>query len=143
MENVKLFVATKAFIVHEGKVLIIRESNTYADGTKFEKFDLPGGRLKPGEQFNESLIREVREETGLEISIERPIHVDEWKPKVRGEQWQIVGIFFICRATSTAVVLSQDHDAYEWIDPRECRKYNLMDNYFRAFELYLEYETKQ
>lgn len=139
----QLFVATKAFIVHKGKVLIIRESNTYTDGTKFEKFDLPGGRLKPGEKFNESLVREVQEETGLEVTIEKPIHVDEWRPVVRGEQWQIVGIFFVCRAAKNEVLLSQDHDQYLWIDPRECKKYNLMDNYFRAFELYLEYEKKQ
>ena len=143
MDDVKLFVATKAFIVHEGKILIIRESNTYADGTKYEKFDLPGGRLKPGEKFNESLLREVKEETGLEVSIEQPIHVDEWRPKVRDEQWQIVGIFFVCRANTREVTLSEDHDQYEWIDPRECRNYNLMDNYFRAFELYLEYEARK
>ncbi len=143
MNSVQLFVATKAFIVHEGKVLIIRESGTYTDGTNSGKYDVVGGRVKPGEKFDESLKREVMEETGLIVTVEKPVHVGEWRPVVREEQWQIIGIFFVCRAKSSEVTLSQDHAEYQWIDPKEYMNYPLIDNLKPAFEAYLEYERKQ
>ena len=62
----------------------------------------------------------------------------EWRPIVRGEQWQIVGTFFISYASTDNVKLSEDHDEYLWIDPKEYKKYNLIDNLFPAFESYLK-----
>lgn len=63
--------------------------------------------------------------------------MNEWRPVVRGEQWQIVGTFFECMAESGNVVLSADHEEYIWIDPKEYDKYNIIDNLIPAFESYL------
>ncbi len=128
--------ATKAFIVCDGKVLILRESSTYEDGTNVARYDLPGGRLTPGEQVFEALKREVREETGLDISIDKPLSVGEWRPKVRGEQWQVVGIFFECSTATPNVSLSEDHDAYEWITPSDFASFPLIDNLVPLFKEY-------
>jgi len=81
----KIFVATKAFIVFNGKVLILRESTKYEDGANAARFDVPGGRLQPGQRFDESLLREIQEETGLAVKIGKPFFVNEWRPVVRGE----------------------------------------------------------
>lgn len=132
----KLFVATKAFINHRGKILILRESNTYTDGTNTEKYDVAGGRLTPGEKFNDALQREIKEETGLDVDIGKPFHAGEWRPVVRGEQWQVVGIFFECFAKSDEVILSEDHNGYEWIDPKHYAEFNIIDNLATAFEAY-------
>ncbi len=135
--SIKLFVATKAFIDYKGKVLILRESDQYQDGTNMGRFSMPGGRIEPGQRFDESLLREVKEETGLDIRIGRPFFVNEWRPVVREEQWQIVGTFFECFAGSKNVELSQDHDAFEWIDPKDYKNCNLVDNLMLVFESYL------
>ena len=132
-----LFVATKAVIVFNEKVLLLREAGLYKDGTNVGRYDLPGGRLKPGEHFQEALKREVLEETGLAVVVGDPVAVCEWRPVVRGVQWQVVGIFFECHADSAEVVLSGDHDQYEWINPREYKKYNIIDNLEPVFEKYL------
>jgi len=134
----KIFVATKAFIVFRGKILILRESAKYEDGSNVARFDVPGGRLQPGQRFDESLLREITEETGLTVKIGKPFFVNEWRPVVRGERWQIVGTFFECEANSGVVSLSEDHDAYEWIEPREYEQYNLIPNLLPAFEAYLD-----
>ena len=47
----KLFVAMKAFVVHEGHVLILRESSAYEDAGNVARYDVPGGRIKPGEHL--------------------------------------------------------------------------------------------
>lgn len=72
MEVNKIFVATKAFVLYEGKVLILRESGKYVDGTNVGRYDVVGGRVEPGQRFAESLRREITEETGLEVQIGRP-----------------------------------------------------------------------
>lgn len=136
--DIKLFTATKAFIVYNGKVLLLKESTKYADGANAGRFDVPGGRVKPGQRFDESLLREILEETGLSVKIGRPFFVNEWRPVVRGEQWQIVGTFFECLAESDQVVLSEDHEEFLWIEPKEYQNYNLIDNLIPAFESYLE-----
>ncbi|MEK7680652.1 MAG: NUDIX domain-containing protein [Patescibacteria group bacterium] len=135
--DIKIFVATKAFIVKDGKVLLLKESNKYKDGTNSGRFDVPGGRVEPGQRFDESLSREIKEETGLDVKIGRPFFVNEWRPVVRGEQWQIVGTFFECLAESSEVKLSEDHEEFVWIDPKSYKQLNLIDNLIPAFESYV------
>lgn len=135
--DIKLFVATKAFIVHAGKVLILRESSRYGDGSNTGAYDVAGGRVKPGQRFDESLRREITEETGLGVEIQEPFFVNEWRPVVRGEQWQIVGIFFRCTSETDKVKVSEDHDDYQWIDPGNYRDYHLIENLHPAFEAYI------
>ncbi|MFA6304577.1 MAG: NUDIX domain-containing protein [Patescibacteria group bacterium] len=136
--NIKLFIATKAFIKYRGKILIIKESNKYTEGTNVGKFDVPGGRIKPGQKFDESLLREIKEETGLEVIIGQPFFANEWRPMVKEEQWQVVGMFFECESATDKITLSKDHDEYLWIDPTNYKKYNLIANLQPAFEAYLK-----
>ena len=135
--DVKIWVATKAFIVNNGKILILREANKYQDGTNEGKYDVVGGRIEPGQRFDESLLREIKEETGITGKIGRPFYVGEWRPVVRGEQWQVVGTFFECFSETDKVILSEDHDEYLWIDPKDYKKYKLIENLHPAFESYL------
>ena len=139
MENkVKLFAATKAFIIHNEKVLILKESLKYKDGSNPGSFDVVGGRVKPGQHFKESLIREIKEETGLDVKIGKPFHVEEWRPNVKGEQWHIIGTFFKCTTNSDNINLSKDHENYLWINPDDYKNHNLIPNLHSAFEAYLE-----
>ena len=135
--DIKIFVATKAFIVKEGKILVVRESGKYADGTNEGSYDVVGGRLTPGERFDEALLREVKEETGLEVKIDEPFFVNEWRPEVRGEQWQIVGMFFKCDYVAGEVDLSEDHDDYKWIAPSEFENAGIITNLREAFNAYM------
>jgi len=139
--DITLFVATKAFIVHDGKVLLLQESSHYQDGSNAGLWDVVGGRVQPGERWDASLLREIKEETGLSVTIGRPFFVNEWRPVVKGEQRQVVGTFFVCFAGSSEVILSEDHAAYTWIDPQEYPNYQLVDSLLPAFESYLEEEV--
>ena len=133
----KLYVAPKAFVEHEGKVLVLRESKRYLDATQVGKYDVPGGRMESSEQVEEALIREVQEETGLAVYIEKVFAVHEWNPVIRGEQAHVVGIFFICNAGSKDVRLSDDHDDYKWIDPDLYETEDVIENLDKPFQTYL------
>lgn len=134
----KIFVATKAFINYQGKILILRESNKYQEGTNANKYDVVGGRIKPGQNFMESLLREIDEETKLKVTVGNPFYVGEWRPVVNGEEWQIVGTFFECFADSDQVILSEDHDDFIWVDPKDFANYSIIDNLKGAFQKYLD-----
>jgi len=136
--SIKLFVAVKAFINYNGRILILKESSKYKDGTNVGRYDVVGGRVKPGQRFDESLIREIEEETGLIVKIGNPFYVGEWRPIVRGEQWQIVGTFFECLSDSSDVKLSNDHEDFKWIDPKDYNKYLIIENLVPAFKNYLD-----
>jgi len=57
------FLAVSAAILRDGRVLIIRRAAGLATGI----YTLPGGVVEAGETLTEAVIREVREETAIEI----------------------------------------------------------------------------
>lgn len=132
-------IATKALIVNDdGKILLLREANTYEEGTGVYRWHLPGGRLNIGEHFEDGLRREVMEETGLTISIGKPIFVGEWRPVIKGTPNQIVAIFFACKRKSGDVVLSEEHDTYAWLSPEDYKQYDIMDPDDKVIAAYIE-----
>ena len=56
---------------------------------------LPGGRLEYGETFDECGVREVKEETGLDVEIERMIYVSEAIAPDRSRH--IVNVYLLAR----------------------------------------------
>ena len=124
--NIIQRIAGRAVIFYEGKMLIIRESGKYEDGTNAGRYDFPGGKVEPGETLPAALKREVKEECGLEITIGEPIFVGEWRPIVKGKQLQIFGIYFRCETDKPEVILGQDHDDYQWIKPEDSGKWNFI-----------------
>ena len=114
---VQLFVAVKAFIVKDGKLLMLRESSRYEDGTNLAKYDLPGGRIDPSETLETALAREVLEETGCQITSAQAFSAGEWWPRKGEQQWHIVGVYFaVTLAGDAQITLSQDHDDFKWAD---------------------------
>jgi ADP-ribose pyrophosphatase YjhB (NUDIX family) len=110
-------IAMKAVIANDkGQVLMVRVADTPKAGPNAGKYGIPGGKLKAGEQWEEGLIREVFEETGLKVKVIKPLEVGEWRPMVQGMQLQIVAVFFACSAEKYEVTLSAENDAYEWVN---------------------------
>ena len=58
------YLAVSAAIFRNGRVLIVRRARPPAHGL----YTLPGGGVELGETLEGAIIREVREETGLEIA---------------------------------------------------------------------------
>ena len=123
-----LQVAAKAAIVNsKGQVLIVREAANDKNNTKVGQWGLVGGRLNPGESFTDGLNREVKEETGLEVSPLNPLYVGEWYPIIKNVPHQIIAIFILCKTKNQEVKLSQEHDRYKWIDPAKRSDYPMME----------------
>ena len=113
----KLFVGAKGIVYYKGKVLLVRESSQYLDGAETGKWDMVGGRIESDEEVRDGLIREVKEESGLDVVPGKLVDVFDGFPIIRGEKCHVVRIYFFCEAHSEEVVLSEDHDAYDWVNP--------------------------
>ena len=73
------------------KMLLIRRKDNH-------RWDVPGGYMEPGESLSEACIREVLEETGLSVAIQRLIGVYT-SPNILleyadGNKWQLVVLHF-------------------------------------------------
>ncbi|MED5528699.1 MAG: NUDIX domain-containing protein, partial [Actinomycetota bacterium] len=53
----------------QGRLLLVQRANPPAQGL----WSLPGGRQEPGETAEQGVVREVREETGLTVRVEREV----------------------------------------------------------------------
>lgn len=115
--RMQLFVGAKGVVQYDGKVLLVRESSTYTDGSEEGKWDMVGGRIQAEETLREGLIREVREECGLDIEPGKLLGAFDGFPVIRGETCHVVRVYFLCEAKSSEVTLSEDHDSYDWVDP--------------------------
>ncbi|MDY6771067.1 MAG: NUDIX domain-containing protein [Candidatus Nanohaloarchaea archaeon] len=102
--------AVKAFIVDDGDVLAVRRA---ADDVQEPGiWELPGGRLSPGEEPRAGLQREVEEETGLDVELHEPLTVRHFD---RDDGQTVTMIVFRCGAGDRDVVLSEEHEEERWV----------------------------
>jgi len=80
----QVFVAAVMFD-EDKKILLVK--STYQ---RFHPWGLPGGSLEYGEHPEDGVIREVWEETGLNVCIEKFLLVNSWLP-------DRVGLYYLCR----------------------------------------------
>ena len=111
----KIGVSQKIVIFNKkGNFLVLHR--TFSAPANPNKWDLPGGDLDFGEDAIEGIVREVKEEVGLEIKGLKPFDVESHINE-KGEFW--ITIAYRARATSDEVILSFEHDEYRWVTPKE------------------------
>ena len=113
MENI-IVVAVKALIIHNSKVLIIQRSAQ--DEVGANTWECAGGKIEFGEGLEEALIREVKEEVGLSITVNKLLYATTFKTH---EHRQVVILTYYCTANGNIVVLSEEHKNYLWADKEQ------------------------
>ena len=93
----------------------------------------PGGHVEPGESFVDSVIREVKEETGLDISNVRLCGMKQWTQR-DGEYRYIV--FFYKTNEFFGELKSSDEGRVFWIKKSELMKYPLANDFEKMFEVF-------
>jgi len=106
-------VSVAGIVVNDaGQVLVIRRRDN-------GHWEPPGGVLELGEQFEEGVRREVLEETGVTV------HVDRLTGVYKNLRAGVVALVFRCTPLGTADADSAEAIAVHWADPTEMA--DLMD----------------
>ncbi|HWO78435.1 MAG TPA: NUDIX domain-containing protein [Bacillus sp. (in: firmicutes)] len=111
----KIVVAVKGVIVNEGKVLLVKRAEDEVGGGTWE---CAGGKIEFGEQLESALIREVLEETGLSVTVERILYATTFHTDPTR---QVVMLTYLCSSNSKAVTLSIEHTDSRWCTKEEMK----------------------
>ena len=113
---------------HAGNILVEDRRDPDWPGLCF-----PGGHVEPGESFVESVIREVREETGLTIENPKLCGTKQFQTK-KGERYVV---FFYKTNRFSGDLKSSDEGDVFWISKADLPNYTLCDDFpdmIRVFE---------
>ena len=102
---------TCAIIERDGLVLAAQRS---VDMSLPLKWEFPGGKIDPGESAEECLRRELVEEMGICVSVEKGLPASTYQyPK-----FAVTLYPFVCSIASGEIVL-HEHAAIDWLPPEE------------------------
>lgn len=104
------------------KILLLKvRSKSSHDASKWE---IPGGKVKKGEFFDDALRREYMEETGLEITIESLLSAIQNNYTACKTNEQVKSIQLIMKVTADVdvVSISREHDDYRWFTKKEVKE---------------------
>ncbi|WP_411836368.1 NUDIX hydrolase [Paenibacillus taichungensis] len=113
-----IVVVVKGVIENKGRVLILKRSG--ADEVAAGSWETVGGKIDFGEELEEALAREVKEEAGLKVSVEKILFATTF---FTDPHRQIVLLTYLCRATDDRVILSEEHSEYMWATRSELYDY--------------------
>ena len=105
----------------QGRCLLIRRSNVCKHFVG--QWEWPGGKVDDGETFDVALLREVREETGLNIKLTGVVGAT-------GMEMEKIRVAVLCmeaNITGGTFKLSEEHDMHKWVPAEGMLKMNITD----------------
>ena len=110
----------------QGRCLLLKRSQESKNNKG--KWDLPGGKVDPGEDFDEALLREVSEETGLTASLQGVAGSAESDLPER----KVAYLIMEAVVASGEVTLSSEHDDFAWVEREKMAEMDVCPQ-FKAF----------
>lgn len=108
------------------KILLVKNNNG-------RYWSFPKGHIEDGESEQETAVREIKEETGLDVTLfENFREISEYCPfgKIRKRV-----VFFLAQAfTDNVKIQEEEIDSFVWVDLQQARKMCSYDNDLRIIE---------
>lgn len=126
-----------AIVIDGDRVLLVKRGHEPLKGA----WSIPGGVVETGEQLDAALIREVREETCLDIEVGQVVEViDRISPDAAGRvEYHYVIVDYLCRAVGGALACASDAEDARWVSRGDLASYALTTKLAsiiaRAFEM--------
>lgn len=100
---------------------------------------IPGGGMEEGERVRETLVRELREEVGLELTkLESASFEDDIREKIfadgHKEDVYMVMLVFDCETTNEQVKINDEFEAFAWVETKDLKQYDLNSATVKTFK---------
>lgn len=127
-------VVTRAIIRNNSNEVLIAKR---ASGMALGEWSLAGGKQGQGENLIETVVREVREELGVEFfpeAIFKSVHAE--LPDEQGRLWST--FFFVGRADGRIAINEEEHSDYAFVGPDDLPGYNLAFDHKEILEEFFQ-----
>ena len=116
-------VGVGAVILDAGRVLLVKRGHAPLKG----EWSLPGGRLELGESLEDAVRREVREETGLDVTVGPLVEIFERIERLADGriEYHFVIADYACRPSGGQLVHGSDADDARWVLVSGLAAYNV------------------
>ena len=117
------YVGVGAVVVHEGRVLIVKRKYEPLAG----QWSIPGGAVELGETLEATVVREMLEETGLEIAVGPVIEVFDriTRDDEGAVRYHFVLVDYLCWPVGGELHAGSDVADARFVDPSTLNEYNL------------------
>ncbi|MBI2650333.1 NUDIX hydrolase [Candidatus Woesearchaeota archaeon] len=115
----KTYFIVTAIVKNKGKVLILKKSPK--DYTYPNKWSFCSGYVKEFESAEDSVLREIKEETGLDAKIAKKGKLFQKNDKNNGKSWVIMP--FLCEVKSRNIKLDHENAEFRWVSHKDIKKY--------------------
>jgi len=122
-------VSVKGVLVRDGQVLLLKNER--------DEWELPGGKLEPGEQPVDCVAREVTEETGLQVTT-GPI-LDSWQYHITAGRNVLVVTYGCYPENGQPPALSSEHKGISFFAPSEIGALLMPTGYKCSIQSWLTY----
>lgn len=113
----KIVVVVKGIITLNNEILIIkRKDDDRIDPGTWENV---GGKIEFGENLETALKREINEEVGLDVVVNKLLYAVTFQPYPTKH---VVLITYKCTAQKGEVMLSEEHSDYRWVSEKEFKE---------------------
>ena len=109
-------------VLSDQRVLLIRRGKQPLVG----RWSIPGGTVESGETLEQALVREMAEETGLEVEPQELLTVFDWIER-EGDRvvFHYVIADYLCRCLSGTARAGSDALEVRWVGPEELEQLDL------------------
>lgn len=115
----KTYFAVTGVVRHKNRILILKKSPTDYNFPNYWSFC--SGYIKEFESAEDTVLREIKEETGLKAKTLKKGKLFLKEYPVLNKAWYIMP--FLCEVSSGKVKLDHENTDYKWIIPADLKKY--------------------
>ena len=127
MDRTERVELTSLCMVYRGEEILLQNRVK----TDWRGYCFPGGHVEPGESIVESVIREMKEETGLLVSNLRLCGIKQFP--IDGGRYLV---FFFKTDRFTGKLISSDEGKMEWICRKDLPKRNTVSDFMDMLKVF-------
>lgn len=125
-------VGVGAIILEGGKILLEKRKSTPGEG----KWAVPGGLVELGETVEQAVIREVKEETGLDVASPQLVDVVDYisLDEKGAVKYHFIILDYFVTVKGGELKAASDADELRWVPINEVEQYDLTESFRRFFK---------